>query len=92
MKYIIEIPEPINTKYQTWIIAYCLYSDSFFVTNERHFFLQSSKGFESEEAGIEYFETHIAKLGNIRNEIMMHLGQKITDYVLLENTNKKYTL
>lgn len=87
-----EIPEPIDTKYPTWIIAFCPDTDSFFVTNKRYFFWQSREEFESEEDGIEYFETHAAKFGNTRNEIMKFFGQKVTDSVFLENTNKEYPL
>lgn len=30
--------ENFSDKYATWIIAYCLDTDSFFATNKRHFF------------------------------------------------------
>lgn len=33
----IEIEEPFDTKYPTWVVAYCPDDNSFFVTNERHF-------------------------------------------------------
>ena len=36
----IEVNEPFNTKYPYWIIAFCPDTNSFFVTNERHFFLE----------------------------------------------------
>ncbi len=29
--------ENFSDKYTTWVIAYCLDTDSFFVTNQRHF-------------------------------------------------------
>ena len=54
----LEIDEPFNTKYPTWIVAFCPDTNSFFVTNERHFFWESEEEFDSEEAGINYFENH----------------------------------
>lgn len=32
--------ENFSDKYATWIIAYCLDTDSFFATNKRHFLVQ----------------------------------------------------
>ena len=48
----LEVDEPFNTKYPTWIVAYCPDEDSFFVTNERHFFWESEEEFDSEEEAI----------------------------------------
>ena len=89
-----EIKEPLNTKHPTWIIAFCPDTDSFFVTNERHFFWESEEVFDSEEAGICYFEHQVQHYINIEKEIMgqMMFGDKFSDInmVWLENTQKWY--
>jgi hypothetical protein len=80
----LEIDEPFNTKYPTWIIAYCPDINSFFVTNERHFFWESEEEFDSEEAGINYFENHIQRFLTVANL------RDYTERVWLENTQKWY--
>ena len=76
--------------HDTWIIAFCPDTDSFFVTNQRAFFWQYEKEFESEESAISYFENHIEFFLEIDNEIMNKFIGRTVDCVLLENTNKWY--
>ena len=89
-----EIEEPFDTKYPTWIVAFCPDTDSFFVTNERYFFWESEEVFDSEEAGIYYFEHHVQHYINIEKEIMsqMMFGDKYSNInmVWLDNTQKWY--
>ena len=80
----LEIDEPFNTKYPTWIIAFCPDTNSFFVTNERHFFWESEEEFDSEEAGINYFENHIQRFLTVANL------RDYTERIWLENTQKWY--
>ena len=80
----IKIEEPFNTKYPTWIVAFCPDTNSFFVTNERHFFWESEEEFDSEEAGINYFENHIQRFLTVANL------RDYTERVWLENTQKWY--
>lgn len=80
----IEIEEPFDTKYPTWIVAFCPDTNSFFVTNERHFFWESEEEFDSEEAGINYFENHIQRFLTVANL------RDYTERVWLENTQKWY--
>ena len=91
----IEVEEPFDTKYQTWIIAFCPDTDSFFVTNERYFFWEYEEGFGSEEAAIHYFGKHAKYFIKIEKEIMsgMMFEDKFKDIdkVWLENTQKWYT-
>ena len=72
--YYEEVLEPFNTKYSTWIIAFCPDINSFFATNERHFFWESEENFESEQLAIEYFEHHINDFVKIRNEMAKDIG------------------
>lgn len=80
----IKIEEPFDTKYSTWIIAFCPDTNSFFVTNERHFFWESEEEFDSEEAGINYFENHIQRFLTVANL------RDYTERIWLENTQKWY--
>lgn len=52
------VPEEYNfdTKFQTYIIAFCPDTDSWFVTNERFFYYEYEKEFETEEDGIKFFK------------------------------------
>ncbi len=90
-----EIKEPFNTKYPTWIIAFCPDTDSFFATDGRHFFWEYKEEFESEDAAIHYFEKHAKYFITIEEEMLndMMLGNKFKDIdkVWLENTQKWYT-
>lgn len=79
----IEIEELFDTKYPTWIVAFYPDTNSFFVTNERHFW-ESEEEFDSEEAGIYYFEHQTQRFMNVANQ-MVH-----TERIWLENTQKWY--
>ncbi len=80
----VEIEELFNTKYPTWIIAFCPDTNSFFVTNERYFFWESEEEFDSEEAGIYYFEHQTQRFMNVANQMVY------TERIWLENTQKWY--
>lgn len=88
----VEVSERFDTKYSTWIIAYCVDTDSFFVTNERHFFWQYEKEFLSEKNAIEYFENHVNEFIEKHNEIAKTIGGvRISDNVFLEDTMHMYS-
>lgn len=87
MVYYEGVLEPFDTKYSTWIIAFCPDINSFFATNERHFFWESEENFESEQLAIEYFEHHINDFVKTRNEISKDIGGiRLSSSVYLENT------
>ena len=80
----LEIEDSFNKEYPTWIIAYCPDLNSFFVTNQRHFFWESEEEFDSEEAGIYYFEHQTQRFMNVANQMVY------TERIWLENTQKWY--
>lgn len=88
----LEVDEPFNTKYPTWIVAYCPDEDSFFVTNERHFFWESEEEFDSEEEAIDYVENHVGYFVELSKEIQgrMRSDRTIMNRIWLENTRKFY--
>ena len=56
----ITVPEEygFNTKFETYIIAFCPDLDSWFVTNERFFYYEYEKEFETEEEGVQFFKAN----------------------------------
>lgn len=54
----VEVPKEydFSTEFPTWIIAFCPDSNSWFVPNERFFFYEYDKEFETEEEGIKFFK------------------------------------
>jgi hypothetical protein len=76
--------ENFSDTYKTWVVGYCLDTDSFFVTNQRHFFWQSDEEFASKKEGVEYFKNNITQFRSIRENILNKTGGW--------NTNKKFFL
>lgn len=66
--------ENFSDKYATWIIAYCLDTDSFFATNKRHFFWEYNDEFQCENDAVNYFRNHLDEFRDARKEILiLHL-------------------
>ena len=88
----VEINEPFNTKYPTWIIGFCPDTNSFFATNERYFFWESEEEFDSEESAINYFKEQTQHFIDINNLIMSkcYRNDFVTKKVWLDNTNMWY--
>jgi hypothetical protein len=77
--------------FDTYIIAYCPDTDSFFVTNERYFFWESKEKFVNEEAGITYFKNNINKFKEIREDILQKTGGwNVNRKFVLENTKELF--
>lgn len=88
-----EVSEDFNTKYDTWIIAFCPDTDTFFATNERHFFWESPNEFATEDEAIRNFALDTLYYILVRNKLMssMFYGTINVDYkVFLENTKQWY--
>jgi len=88
-----EVSEDFNTKYNTWVIAFCPDTDSFFATNERHFFWESPNEFKTEDEAIRNFALDTLYYVLIRNKFMSNLfygDMNIDHKVFLENTKQWY--
>lgn len=85
--------EEFSKTYPTWIIVYCLDTNSFFVTNQRHFFWEYANEFLCENDAISYFKTHLYEFWKIRNEILNLTGgwNKNSD-LYLENTRERFEM
>lgn len=66
--------ENFSDIYATWVIAYCLDTDSFFATNQRHFFWEYNDEFQCENDAIYYFRNHLEEFRNARKEILSNCG------------------
>lgn len=84
----ITIPEicDFNTKFSTWIIAYCIDTNSWFCTNQRFFYYEYPDEFKCEDDAVNYFENHTNEF--IKLNLRMH-PNKINS-VFLENTRQEY--
>lgn len=82
----IEMSADAMQAHDTWIIAFCPDSNSFFVTNQRAFFWESEDEFSTEEDAIDYFEKRIAYFCYIASS----LTHELQDKIYLENTGKWY--
>lgn len=86
-----EVIEDFSKHYQTWIIAYCIDTDSFFCTDQRHFFWEYGREFVSEDAAISYFRKHHEIFREIRRRIADDCGGINKNGVLyLENTKERW--
>lgn len=84
--------ENFSDKYPTWIIAYCLDTDSFFATNQRHFFWEYDDEFQCENDAINYFRNHLNEFRNARKEILNNCGGwSIDKDLFLENTKESFS-
>ena len=85
--------ENFSKSYSTWIIAYCLDTNSFFATNKRNFFWEHEKEFLCENDAISYFKTHLVEFLEIRNWILSSTGGWNTNSDLyLENTRESFKI
>lgn len=84
--------ENFSDKYATWIIAYCLDTDSFFATNKRHFFWEYNDEFQCENDAVNYFRNHLDEFRDARKEILSHCGGwSIDKDLFLENTKERFS-
>lgn len=81
-----EIPEEYDftTEFSTWIIAYCIDTNSWFCTNKRFFYYEYPEEFQSENEAIKYFRNNVFTFLKLNNEMY----PKKNDNVFLENTKE----
>ena len=67
-----KIPEEyeLNHKFDTWILAFCPDTLDWFATNERFFFYEYNKEFNSEQEAIDYFLDNTIEFYKIEEQIM----------------------
>ena len=90
-----EMPKDAFSPHETWIIAFCPDTDSFFATNQRAFYWEFDKEFPTEKEAVEFFESHLVDFIKIDNGLMgkmMFNDIRKKDGVFLENTNRLYKI
>lgn len=85
-----ELTHNYNKEFDTYIIAFCPDTDSYFITNKRGFYYEYQGEFISESTAIDFFTRHINIFIDIRNELLKNMGQRAKDSIYLENTNITY--
>lgn len=85
--------ENFSDVFPTWIIAYCPDTDSFFATNQRHFFWEYNDEFQCENDAVNYFRNHTNEFWNVRKDILSTTGGWSIDRDLfLENTKENFKI
>ena len=81
--------EGFTKVYPTWIIAYCLDTNSFFATNQRCFFWEYEVEFGSEQQAVDYFKNHLDDFWKQRKNILDSTGGwSAYSKMYLENTKE----
>ena len=78
-----------STKFNTYIIAFCPDSDSWFVTNNRFFYYEYDETeFQTEKEGIDYFKKNPRIFYNIEKKMKVYRPSFNKGGVWLENINE----
>lgn len=75
-----------STKFPTYIIAFCPDTASWFVTNQRQFFFEYEKQFQTEEEGIDFFKKNAKLFFDLEKK--MGFPRPDLQGVFLENTKE----
>ena len=85
-----DVPEEYDfcSEFDTWILAFCLDSDSWFATNRRFFFYEYPMEFPNEKAAIDYFKRNPNEFLNLENNIGVYRPCFNKSGVWLDNTKE----
>lgn len=85
-----EIPKEYNfdSKFDTYILAFCPDTDSWFATNERFFYYEYPMDFPNEAAAIEYFKRNPKAFLELERTMEVYRPKFNNGGVYLENINK----
>ena len=88
-----EVPKEyeLNHKFDTWILAFCPDTLDWFATNERFFFYEYNKEFNSEQEAIDYFLDNTLEFYQIEEKIM-NIPEFAKNKLWLSNLEKKIEL
>ena len=82
----------LNHKFDTWILAFCPDTLDWFATNERFFFYEYNKEFNSEqEEAIDYFLDNALEFYKIEEQIMK-IPEFTQNKLWLSNLERKIEL
>ena len=84
-----EIYESFNTKYLTYVIAYCPDIDSWFISDERHYYFQFDNEFNTFNEARDYFNINKEVILKQTNKIRKQCGQKQKEILYLDDGGRK---
>ena len=86
----VELPEgyDFTTQFPTYVIAFCPDVDCWFVTNQRFFYFEYDKEFETEQDGIEYFKQNPSIFYDLELEMGFPRPHFYAGGVWLDNTHE----
>ena len=77
-----------STQFSTYIIAFCPDLCCWFVTNQRFFYFEYEKEFETEQEGIEYFRRNLSIFYGLEIGMGFPRPSFYTGGVWLDNTHE----
>lgn len=82
--------ENFNDKRKTYIIAYCPDGDFFFISNERHFYWEYHKEFDTQMEAVKFFKNNKDFFFDCRLSLMIFADNNNTDILRLQSTLGNY--
>ena len=95
MGYVYEgLPEDcrFDTKFDTYVIAFCPDTDSWFVTDERFFYYEYEREFQTKEEGIKFFKENPKIFYDIEISMKVYRPSVLEKGVWLDDTNELITI
>lgn len=77
-----------STEFDTYILAFCPDTDSWFATNKRFFYYEYPKEFPNEEAAIEFFKHNAALFYEAEKRLQVYKPKFFLGKVKLDNTDE----
>lgn len=86
----VSVPDGMDfsTEFDTYILAFCPDSDSWFATNKRFFYYEYPKDFASEEMAIRYFKDNAKDFYDIEMKIGVYKPSFTVGAIHLDNTRE----
>jgi hypothetical protein len=81
----VEVKESFSTVYPTYVIAYCIDTNSWFITNQRHWYFQFEEEFKTEGEALKWIDDNRCKVLNMQNEMLSRSNQTVVNSICLES-------
>lgn len=90
MSYCMKLPLgcDFSTKFDTYIIAFCPDTDSWFVTDKRFFYYAYEKEFQTKKEGIDFFKKNPKIFYNEETRMKVYRPSFREDGVWLDDINE----
>lgn len=90
MSCYLKVPEgySFDSKFDTYILAFCPDTDSWFATNQRFFYYEYPMDFPNESAAVGYFERHPDVFLELERDMGIYRPTFNNGGVYLDNINE----